>query len=393
MTGSRRVFNLVLAAAMVISAAAAEKEEAASGARVVHNEKGGKWMGMPRIWLQLVRTIGGPDVQDPNLVFRSPYDFVLDSAGNMYILDAGDNRVQKLSPEAQFLKSFGRRGQGPGEFQSPFSLAVDDRDRLYVFDTGNTRIQVLNTEGQTIETIKFASYSQNQIRRLNSGLIAMAVSPNLRTLMDRTKLPKLVEIIDLKGKTQKAFGDMRDYKNLNVNSTANRTFLDVDAEGNILLDFMWQNRIDKYSRDGTLLWQADRVLNYGTEVMDQGIIERSEKGTMIQPPKMNTVSAGIAADKKGRVWVITFDRQMSLEEQGAAVSVGGVTKILKEPKVEKMNIYELEIFEPDGVLLGEIPLAHHAHGIRIFGDNLFIWERTNTVVYQYKIIEKSETGG
>jgi hypothetical protein len=39
-------------------------------------------------------------------------------------------------------------------------------------------------------------------------------------------------------------------------------------------------------------------------------------------------------------------------------------------------------------LLGEIPLAHHAHGIRIFGDNLFIREYYNTIFYQYKIIEK-----
>jgi hypothetical protein len=100
------------------------------------------------------------------------------------------------------------------------------------------------------------------------------------------------------------------------------------------------------------------------------------------------VSLGIAADGKGRIWVNTFRRQMSLEEQGARLSVGGMTRTLAEPKIEKLDVFKLEIFSPDGLLLGEIPLSHHAHGIRIFGDNLFIWERNNTTYYQYKIIEK-----
>jgi hypothetical protein len=62
-------------------------------------------------------------------------------------------------------------------------------------------------------------------------------------------------------------------------------------------------------------------------------------------------------------------------------------KIPSQPKVVKGDVYKLEIFSPDGVLLGEIPLTHHAHGIRIFGNNLFILESYNTIFYQYKIVE------
>ena len=53
-----------------------------------------------------------------------------------------------------------------------------------------------------------------------------------------------------------------------------------------------------------------------------------------------------------------------------------------------MDIFKLEIFDGDGILLGDLPLDHLAHGIRIVGDNLFIWERNNAAVYQYKIVEK-----
>jgi hypothetical protein len=79
---------------------------------------------------------------------------------------------------------------------------------------------------------------------------------------------------------------------------------------------------------------------------------------------------------------------MSKEEMGMSISVGGVTKKVQEPKIQKMDIFKLEIFDSEGILLGEIPLDHLAHGIRIFDDILFIWDMQNTKYYQYEIIEK-----
>ncbi|HCS49370.1 MAG TPA: hypothetical protein DIW61_14395 [Candidatus Aminicenantes bacterium] len=52
---------------------------------------------------------------------------------------------------------------------------------------------------------------------------------------------------------------------------------------------------------------------------------------------------------------------------------------------ERQNV---EIFGPDRILLGALPLNHLAHGIRICGDNLFLWERTTATVHQYRILEK-----
>ncbi len=150
---------------------------------------------------------------------------------------------------------------------------------------------------------------------------------------------------------------------------------------------MYQNRIDKYDPEGKLVWRADRPLNYGTEVIDKGFVRRDEKGTGIQAPTMNTVAYGIAVDGAGRVWVNTYDRQMKPEERGGSISVGGVTRKVKEAKIEKMDIYKLEIFDPDGALLGAIPLNHLVHGLRIFGDTLFIWDRENAIVHQYRIVE------
>jgi hypothetical protein len=379
---------LFLVIIFVAAFASAQKIETVNGVRIVHNEKGGTWGNNPEVRIELVRTIGGLDA-DENLSFRAPYDIVRDSAGNLYILDTGNNRIQKLDPQGIFIKTIGRQGQGPGEFQGAFSLDIDEQDNLFVFEPRNMRIQVLSSEGRPLSMVKFDTISMGQIRRLKPGFIIKGGSISLGAAMERPrKLPRLLEIVDRNGRTKTAFGEAKDYKDVNVNSHANRFNFDTDKEKNICASFWYQNRIEKYTSDGILLWRADRVLNYGTDVIDKGFIERSEQGTSIQAPTMNMVSLGIAADGKGRIWVNTFRRQMSLEEQGARVSARGITRAVAEPRIEKMDVFKLEIFSPDGVLLGEIPLNHQAHGIRIFGDNLFIWERNNTTYYRYKIIEK-----
>jgi len=128
-------------------------------------------------------------------------------------------------------------------------------------------------------------------------------------------------------------------------------------------------------------------LNYGTDVIEKGFISHWGGGVGITYPRMNTVSRGIAADGKGRIWVITQRHQLAKEEESLRV-LGGVSRKVTEPKVVEGDVYKLEIFSPDGIFLGEIPLTHNAHRIRIFGDILFIGEYYNTIFYQYKIVEK-----
>jgi len=371
----------------------AQKIETVDGVRVVHNEKGGQWGANPEVKLELTRTIGGLDAEE-NLSFNEPNDIVRDSAGNLYILDSGNCRIQKLDPEGKFIKTIGRKGQGPGEFQAASSMDIDEQNNLFVFDVRSWRIEVLSSKGKPLRTIKFRAFSQNQIRVLKLGLIAKGGCLDSGIMYGTLKkLPKLLEMVDLSGKTKLAFGEANDYKDGNTNWHANWFYLDTDAEKNICLSFQRQNRVEKYSPDGKLLWRADRPLNYGTEVIEKGFISRKRGYTGVQGPKMNVVSSGIAADGKGRIWVVTLRRQLTNEERAFGTSVvrsdvGVVAQKRTQPRVVKEDVYKLEIFSPDGVFQGEIPLTHHAHGIRIFGDNLFIREYYNTIFYQYKIIEK-----
>lgn len=109
-----------------------------------------------------------------------------------------------------------------------------------------------------MRTIKFRAFSGGQIRLLKPGLIVRGGSFDYGIVMGTVKkLPKLLELVDQNGRTMFAFGEATDYGDGNTSWHANYFIFDTDAEKNICLSFLRQNKIEKYSPDGKLLWRAD----------------------------------------------------------------------------------------------------------------------------------------
>ena len=81
--------------------------------------------------------------------FNRPSDVTWDRAGNIYVADGfgTNNRVAKFTKEGNFVKSWGQTGSGQGQFNSIRGMASDAAGNLYVADAGNNRIQVFDGEG------------------------------------------------------------------------------------------------------------------------------------------------------------------------------------------------------------------------------------------------------
>ena len=89
--------------------------------------------------------------------FTQPNDVVTDRAGTIYVAEGhgGDNaRIVVFDKSGKYLREFGKKGTGPGEFDQPHALAFDSRERLYVGDRSNDRIQILDKNGTFIEEWK-----------------------------------------------------------------------------------------------------------------------------------------------------------------------------------------------------------------------------------------------
>ena len=77
-----------------------------------------------------------------------PRGLALDAAGNVYVADFGNDRVQKFDPTFAFVKEWGSHGDLPSQFKQPGDIAIAPDGRVYVADTWNQRVQVFSPDGE-----------------------------------------------------------------------------------------------------------------------------------------------------------------------------------------------------------------------------------------------------
>jgi len=88
-----------------------------------------------------------PPPPSPEL-FNRPTDVAFDPAGDIFVSDGyGNSRVVKYDKNGKYVKAWGKRGSGPGEFNLPHSIVADNNGHVYVADRENHRIQVFDYNG------------------------------------------------------------------------------------------------------------------------------------------------------------------------------------------------------------------------------------------------------
>jgi DNA-binding beta-propeller fold protein YncE len=82
--------------------------------------------------------------------FNLPADAAMGRDGLLWVLDAGNFRVQAFDAQGGFLRMFGSVGNGLGQFARPRGLAVDREGLVYVSDATFCNVQVFQPDGQLL---------------------------------------------------------------------------------------------------------------------------------------------------------------------------------------------------------------------------------------------------
>jgi hypothetical protein len=381
----------VLVLLMTPAVSSPQKIEIKDNVRIVHNVQPGKWGPTPKVRLDPVRAIGDADTDDENFAFNMPSDLAEDGRGNIYIADSSNGRIQKFAKDGTFVASLGRKGQGPGEFGSVSSLAVDAEDHLFAFDRNQRRLTILTTDGKEVRTIKFVKIAVSGLGLMKDGafLAAETLSSN-----PEPQSPKiLLKVFDEHETIRAEFGQAVDFGEPVTNQVGNSARFAVGRDGGPVASFSYQNRIEKYTPAGQMIWSADRPLTFDTKVIEKGKFERTANSSTYRGPTMNRCSNGVAVDGVGRIWVVTYRRQIKPEEviriSMSGSQSGSTRKVEGNTDMRTTDMFQLDVFDPEGVLLGSVPVSQFVDGIWIFGDRLFLLDRDRGVAYhQYRIVER-----
>lgn len=120
---------------------------------------------------------------------RSPGMTVEDSAGNIYVMDTGNFRIQKFDSNGNFMSVISGYGTAAGQISSNTGdLAIDSDDNLYVVArTANGRIDKFSSDGTYLTSFTLGSYPAgsgyvtypNHIEVTNDGLLHVQKSSTI----------------------------------------------------------------------------------------------------------------------------------------------------------------------------------------------------------------------
>ena len=252
--------------------------------------------------------------------FLRPVGLALDHRGQLYVADSGNNRVQVVDVDGNFIAEYGRHGWRTGEFDTPTDVAINYQrtELLYVADTGNSRIQYCNLVDRIFRIVagSRSNYDlredeENRAIELDlpegvgigrNGEVYTIDTGNHRFVQFNTEgLPALI-----RGEFGRAKEQFR-----------NPTDLVVDTRGNVYIVDSGNHRIKKYDFSGNL------VRMWGTEGEAMGQFREPSHITL---DRWNYLYVTDGGNRRVQVFrgdgqtVMAFNSEDLVEPAGIAIS-------------------------------------------------------------------------
>ena len=79
-----------------------------------------------------------------------PTNLAIGPQGDVFVVETGNFRVQRFTPDGQSVRTYGSVGTGPGKFARPKGIAFDRAGRMYVGDAAFQNVQIFDREGSLL---------------------------------------------------------------------------------------------------------------------------------------------------------------------------------------------------------------------------------------------------
>ncbi len=275
-------------------------------------------------------TFGG-DQGDDKLLLNAPSDLQVDEYGHIYVSDSRDLDIKVFDPQGRYVRTIGKRGEGPGEFQSLTDLQFMPDGRLMVFDLRARRTSFFGVSGDFIKSHAWRN-SRYEI------LIVHEAGYLTDEIIYGENEKKIISEYDFDGIPLASWGDFKTM-GFQVKSSGNTTIsvsIPYTPRSILAGDPVHQwiyhcynsaYEVEVYDIRGNLIRKIDRpyqpisfthrdAQEYYADVDRRNNKAFSDLAREVDLPNVKTVTERMGVDDRGNLWVQTHE---VTDEEGSSL--------------------------------------------------------------------------
>lgn len=240
-------------------------------------------------------------------MFSQVRDIDVDDDGNMYVLDQKESQIKMFDRNGRYLRTIGRRGQGPGELGSAYFLSLTAQRHLIVEDVRGRRMVFFTLEGEFIKNLisarnffvgskvdsKECFYGIMPIQDENPHYELRKLDPNLEVLHTVISSTSVLT----QQKTYKVYSPMITF--------------DLDKDDNIVFGYPDTYEINIYDPAGKPVQKITKIfkpVEISVEEKEEVANRQPPPGYTFDIPKFHSAFQGILVDDQSRIYVCTWEK-------------------------------------------------------------------------------------
>jgi streptogramin lyase len=247
-------------------------------------------------------------------------DMAIGAGGNIWVLDGGDPRIEKLSPSGEYLGGFGTPGSGSGQLYEPVALAIRNGN-IWILDRGKNQVMRFTEAGKFLSAFGTSGTANGKF----AAPEGIAITPAGKIWIADTGNERL-QLFSEGGSFIKVVGQMQVGRPTAIDTRSNGDAWVVDAAGGRIVQVSENGQIVRWAGnegEGELedptgiavdstnsVWVADRSSCRLEKFGPTGTFV-SAFGSCGQGPRQFSFggSTGLALDAAGELWLTDSENQ------------------------------------------------------------------------------------
>jgi hypothetical protein len=243
-------------------------------------------------------------------MFSQIRSIAVDKKERIYVLDTKEAHVKVFDKNGDYIKTVGRKGQGPGEMSLPFSICITSQNEIVVQDLNNRRIMFYSLDGSFIKSLSTAKIIIVGFNIDSRGSIIgiISISGPDKQVIELQKFDSDLSYLY-------SFGSF----SLPRSSTFNPFMLElcwaVSKEDNVICGYPEKYEFKLFNPEGKAIRKV--IKDYKPIKITQEEIEERKKrlpGPMkLNIPQYHSAYQDLTIDEENRIFVQTWERSENEE--------------------------------------------------------------------------------